>query len=150
MGNSSDAENNVTTSEVPSWDYRDRAYSAMHHRSGRIVHLCFIPNTGTHDRYLPLADLRLVDPAKDGTELILEFSAVSVIITGRFLRRLADDIAISRCAALEAFDGHRRDMPDDPTAPFIDCIRFFVPQQEETREPVPSKQAFAAGNLIAV
>ena len=135
---------------MPSWDYRDRAYSAVHIRGGRIAQICFIPNTGTHDRYLPLADLRLLDPSKDGTELILEFSAISVIISGRFLRRVADDIAISRCAALEAFDGNHRDMPDDPAAPFIDSIRFLVPRQNNVASDTTlPDQTATVRNLVA-
>ncbi len=130
MGDIAETKSDLAHRDVPSWDDRNRTYSAMHHRSGRIVQICFIPNTGTHDRYLPLADLRLLDPAKDGTEMILEFSAMSVVVTGRSLRRVADEIAAGNCAALEAFDGNRRNLPDDPAAPVIDSIRFLVPQEK--------------------
>jgi hypothetical protein len=120
------------------WDDPAQVYRAFHTRPGRTIEICFIPNTGTHDRNRPLADKRNQDTAKDGTEIILDFSDMTVVITGRNLRRGAQAIADGRCFAVEAFDGTRRAKPDDPKAPFIDSIRFFGPR------PPPAKAGKAS------
>jgi hypothetical protein len=125
----------------PPWHDRTRTYRAVYTRGGRILHLCFIPNTGEWNRYLPLSDLRFTDARKNGTELRLEFSAVTVEIVGRSLARTADDIAIGRVAALEAFDAKRRDPPTEPTNPYIESIRFFAAKQSEPADKKPKATA---------
>ncbi len=108
-----------------------RAYRAMHgRRTSRVTRLLLIPRDGEYDRFLPFADLRLIDVRKDGTELALEFSGTLVIVTGKRLRSVGNAIAGAWCACIEAFDPTRRDAPDDPAAPFIERIAFFVPKQK--------------------
>ena len=110
---------------------------------GRILHLCFIPNAGAYNRYLPLSDIRGIDVRKDGTELVIEFSAITVIIVGR-LGRAAAYIGINRCAGLEAFDENRRDSPTEPTNPDIESIRFYAAKQPETGGKKPKAKPAAA------
>jgi hypothetical protein len=128
----------VSEGQFLPWDDPAHLYRAFHTRQGRITQICFIPNSGTHDRYLQLADLRVMDPSKDGKEIVLEFSAMTVVVSGRFLRRGAGAIGAGRCEALEAFDVTRRRLSDDPAAPVIESIRFFVPkQQSDTGNETP-------------
>jgi hypothetical protein len=103
-----------------------RAYRAMRgKRMHRLTFLLFVPNDGTHDRFLPFSDLRLIDIRKDGTELILEASATMVVITGRHLRSVATAVAGLWCARLDAFDPRRHDLPDDPAAAVIEKVGFY-------------------------
>ncbi len=114
-----------------------REYRAMRgKRTGgnRVLRLQFVPNRGTHNRRLPLSDLRLQDVAKDGSELIMEFSSHIVILAGRNLALVDDGISEGWIAAVEAFDPDRRDAPTDKNAPFIALITFY---------PVPKPAALA-------
>lgn len=116
---------------------RSRTYSAMRgKRIGgmRALRLQFVPSGGTHNRTLPLSDLRLQDAAKDGTEIILEFSAMTVVLKGRNLAGVDCGIAEGYVAAVEAFDAAKRDVPQDATAAVIDRITFH-PKEQARVEP---------------
>lgn len=88
----------------------------------------------THDRCLPLSDIRLFDPGKDGREIIIECSAFTVKIVGKNLRKGALAIANDLCGSIEAFDPDRHDKPADPKAPFIESIRFYAPARPEDKD----------------
>jgi len=106
-------------------------YRAMHgKRTVRITQLLFVPKGGQYDRFLPIADLRLMDVRKDNGEVALEFSGTLVVITGQKLRMIGNAIAGGWCAAVEAFDPEKYEKPDNPAVPFVESIRFFVPKQK--------------------
>ena len=115
-----------------------RQYRAMRGRrtgGNRVLRLQFVPNKGTHNRRLPLSDLGPQDIAKDGGELILEFSSQTVVLAGRNLAVVDDGIAEGWIAAVEAFDPALRDMPTDTNAPFIARIQFYpVPKEADKKQ----------------
>ena len=67
--------------EDKSRDYR--AMRGKRYGGPRVLFIQFVPNVGTHKRRLPLSSLRLMDLANDGSEIILEFSDQTVVVTGR-------------------------------------------------------------------
>jgi hypothetical protein len=119
--------------EFPYGDERSRLYKAAG-GGKRCLHLLFVPAEGERDRFLPFADIRLMEVRKDGTELQIEFSAVVVILTGRSLRPVAAAVAAHMCSRLEAFDPKQRDKPQDPTAPFISRISYWIHSGKEEAE----------------
>lgn len=119
-----------------------REYRAMHgNRTGgnRVLRLQFVPSGGTHNRRLPLSDLRLQDVAKDGSEILMEFSSYTVVITGRNLAVVDDGISEGWIAALEAFDLAIRDAPKDKAAPFIERISFHPIPKTTDKKKLPAK-----------
>lgn len=131
---------NTDPAELLPYEDEGRVYRAMRgKRTGgpKVILLLFVPNSGTHNRYLPMADFRMMDPAKDGSEIMMEFSGMTAVITGRNLLPVAAGIGAGWVAALEAFDPALRDMPAD-NAPLIETIRFFMPgnHKSEVSEPV--------------
>jgi hypothetical protein len=114
--------------ELLPYEDQSRVYRAMRgKRTGgpKVLLLLFVPNHGTHNRYLPMADLRMMDPAKDGSEIIMEFSGITVKITGRELLSVAAAIGAGWVAALETFDPALRDFSAE-SAPLIEKIQFFT------------------------
>jgi hypothetical protein len=81
--------------------------------------------------------LRLQDVAKDGSEILMEFSSYTVVITGRYLAVVDDGISEGWIAALEAFDPAIRDAPKDKDAPFIERISFHpIPKTTDKKKPL--------------
>jgi hypothetical protein len=113
--------------ELLPYEDASREYRAMRgKRTGgpKVLLLLFVPNKGTHNRYLPMADLRMMDFAKNGGEIIMEFSSLTVKITGRDLLPIASSIGAGWVAAVEAFDPDLRDAPGRNVSS-IDEIQFF-------------------------
>ncbi len=104
----------------------------------RVMSLLFAPNEGTHDRYTPLSDVRLLDVAKSGRELLIEFSAMTVKVMGRNLNPIAGGISAGWVAALEAFNPELRDVPADGV-PFIESIQFYRTALGEALPPGRSR-----------
>lgn len=104
-----------------------RRYRAMYgKRTVRLAQLLLVPRTGDYDRVLPSADLRLMEMRKDGGELRLEYSATLAVLTGERLRIVASAIAGGWCASVTAYDPQRHDAPDDPAAPVVREIAFYM------------------------
>ena len=131
--------------ELPYGDERSRTYKAA---SGgkRCDHLLFIPEHGELDRFLPFADIRLMEIRKDGAELLIEFSATVVILTGKSLRPLAYAVGARTRSRLEAFDARHHDKPTNATDPYIASIRYYTRtgKKEQVQEQEPETKAMAA------
>jgi hypothetical protein len=106
----------------------------------------------TYDRYLPFADIRLMDPEKPESgarEIVLEYSGMTVVITGRNLRGAAVAMANDLIGTVEAHDPelHGRPPPRDDPSPFVESIRFYRPRRGlEARVEALEKRL---GELIA-
>lgn len=132
MASKDDTTGGEAIVQRPQSDEAGRDYKAA--RGKRMAHvemLLFIPNDRDDDRYLPYADLRLLDASKDACRIIMEFSNSTIVILGRNLRLVANGIAGRQFAELEAFNPIRRDRPTDPLEPFIDSIRFYHREPKE-------------------
>jgi hypothetical protein len=123
------------TDNDPYGDGPAREYKAG--RGGKhCLHLRFVPNGGNYDRQLPFHDIRDTWIRKDGREIRLDFSTVTVIIVGRYLLALASAIGAHQCSCVEAFNPKLRDMPADEQ-PFVESITYHEPQERD--EPLPGK-----------
>jgi hypothetical protein len=117
--------------ELLPYEDESRVYRAMRgKRTGgpKVLLLLFVPNHGTHNRYLPMADLRMMDFAKDGSEIVMEFSSLTVKITGKGLLSVAAGIGAGWVAAVEAFESALRDTPIENSS-LVDTIRFFAKEE---------------------
>ena len=121
--------------EDKSRDYR--AMRGKRYGGPRVLFIQFVPNVGTHKRRLPLSSLRLMDLANDGSEIILEFSDQTVVVTGRNLAPVEDGIATGWVAAVEAFNPAVRTMPTDSDIPFIERIAFYPAAKPEAEQLKP-------------
>lgn len=130
-------------SVAPPCDGDNREYQAF--RGKTTVHqdmILLVPNKGDHDRYLPVADIRLMAPAKSGREIIIECSTATIQIAGSNLRAGAHAIANRLCGTIEAYDPERRDKPADSIAPFVESIRFYDPPGRKSQDDEePPKRA---------
>ncbi len=132
------------TDDLPYGDERSRTYKAA---SGgrRCDHLLFIPEHGELDRFLPFADIRLMEIRKDGAELLIEFSATVVILTGKALRPVAYAVGARTRSRLEAFDPKHHDKPQNATDPYIARIRYYnrTGKKEQVKEQEPETKPMA-------
>jgi hypothetical protein len=124
---SADKADDNTREELSPYEDQTREYRAMRgKRTGgnRVLFLLFVPNDGTHDRFISMSALKLFDPSKDGREIILEFSDMTIQLRGRNLYPVAAGIGAGWVAALEAFDPDRRDRPRGDV-PVIESVQFY-------------------------
>jgi hypothetical protein len=110
-----------------------RQYQAFHGKTTDTQEMILlIPAEGAFDTYLPIANIRLTDIAKNGLQIVLATSTAIIRISGKNLRNGAHAIANRRCGRVEAYDPQRRDKPADPLAPFVESIKFYDPPGHRT------------------
>jgi hypothetical protein len=113
---------------VPPCDGGSREYQAFRGKATADQDmLLLVPVGGAFDAYLPLADIRLMDSAKNGLQIVLATSTAIIRISGKNLRAGAHAIANRRCGGIEAYDPQRHDKPADPLAPLVESIKFYDP-----------------------
>jgi hypothetical protein len=128
---------------LPYGDERGRIYKASS-GSRKNYMLLFVPHptnpTKTQaDRLKQFSDIRDMQVRKDGRDIRIDFSDITVIITGRNLQPVAFAIGAHACSRLEAFDAARRDMPTDDTQSFIEKIAYYTRDDEETNKTAKPK-----------
>lgn len=128
----SESDSTQDTPALPYGDEGSRTYKAI---SGikRCMHLMFVPANGQHDRLLPFHDIRLMQLRKDGTELCIEFSGTTAILTGQNLRAVAFAIGAHLHSRVEAFDPQEHDAPQNASDAYIERITFEDPSEEEAK-----------------
>jgi hypothetical protein len=123
---------------LPYGDERGRIYKASS-GSRKNYMLLFVPHPTTpvkaqNDRLKQFSDIRDMQVRKDGQDIRIDFSDVTVIITGRNLHPVAFAIGAHACSRLEAFDADRRDLPTDPMQSFIEKIVYYTRDDEEANK----------------
>jgi hypothetical protein len=134
-----------TIPEDIEWTGNGRAYRASGgNRRNPLLH--FIPHPTNPvevegGRGKPFSDIRDVRYRFDGRGFRIDFSDVTVIVTGRNLIPVATAILAHSCSFIEAFDPQRRDMPTDKSQSFIETIGYFLPEDDEARRRRQARDA---------
>jgi len=66
----------------------------------------------------------------DGRDIRIDFSDITVIVTGRNLIPIAFAIGAHSCSRIEAFDSAKRVKPTDPSQSFIETIAYYTRDDE--------------------
>jgi hypothetical protein len=139
-----DKEQSTADLLVPPGDGDNREYQAFRGKTADTQEMILlIPAEGAFDAYLPMADIRLMDSAKNGLQIVLLTSTALIRISGRNLRTGAQGIANRRWGSIEAYDPQRRDKPADPLAPFVESIKFYDSPRHQAqggREEQPAQR----------
>ena len=131
---------------MPPADGESREYQAFRGKTTAAQDMILlIPAAGAFDAYLPMADIRLMDSAKNGLQIVIATTSAIIRISGKNLRAGAHAIANRRCGSIEAHDPQRCDKPADPLAPFIESIKFYDPPpshkiKDDQEKPAPHKR----------
>ena len=75
--------------------------------------------------------LHIMEDGEAGTQVVLVFTFMVVVITGRNLQAVAEAIEQERCDFIQAYDPGKWARPEDPGAAFIESIVIHARAAED-------------------